>query len=307
MTAQHDEARKLLPMIVKAAKSNQFLTYQDIAEKLGRPRDNARSVAQVCDLLDSAAALADVPLLALVVVLNAQKKINPKAWTAKEVEPGIRDGIIKRSKGHTFTEADFKAIAEALEKLKGKSNRTAWKYLSQFMPSAERRRRLAGIGTETVDNAIDDLGTDSPAYIAYTGKRYARKPTAPASPWQNGFAERLIGSIRRECLDHVIIRGEAHLRRILKSYADYYNGVRTHRSLNKDAPVTRQFSESEASNHTPSLAGFTTTTPELKFSVHTGRNCFQFICAVTIRAAGRRWRLRSMASPGKQKPDHCWS
>jgi hypothetical protein len=65
------------------------------------------------------------------------------------------------------------------------------------------------------------------------------KPTAPASPWQNAFAERLIGSIRRECLDHVIIRGEAHLRRILKSYADYYNGVRTHRSLNKDAPVSR--------------------------------------------------------------------
>jgi transposase InsO family protein len=65
------------------------------------------------------------------------------------------------------------------------------------------------------------------------------KPTAPASPWQNGFAERLIGSIRRECLDHVIVLGEAHLRRILKSYADYYNGVRTHRSLNKDAPVSR--------------------------------------------------------------------
>ena len=65
------------------------------------------------------------------------------------------------------------------------------------------------------------------------------KPTAPASPWQNGFAERLIGSIRRECLDHVMVLGEAHLRRILKNYADYYNGVRTHRSLNKDAPVSR--------------------------------------------------------------------
>src|SRR5712671_5473147 len=65
------------------------------------------------------------------------------------------------------------------------------------------------------------------------------KPTAPASPWQNGFVERLIGSIRRECLDHIVILGEAHLRRILKSYADYYNGVRTHRSLNKDAPVSR--------------------------------------------------------------------
>jgi transposase InsO family protein len=65
------------------------------------------------------------------------------------------------------------------------------------------------------------------------------KPTAPASPWQNGFAERLIGSIRRECLDHVIVSGEAHLLRILKSYADYYNSVRTHRSLHKDAPISR--------------------------------------------------------------------
>ena len=65
------------------------------------------------------------------------------------------------------------------------------------------------------------------------------RPTAPASPWQNGFAERLIGSIRRECLDHVVIWGEAHLCRVLKSYADYYNGVRTHRSLNRDAPVSR--------------------------------------------------------------------
>jgi transposase InsO family protein len=51
------------------------------------------------------------------------------------------------------------------------------------------------------------------------------KPTAPASPWQNGFAERLIGSIRRECLDHIIVLGEEHLRRILKNYAAYYNGV----------------------------------------------------------------------------------
>ncbi len=53
------------------------------------------------------------------------------------------------------------------------------------------------------------------------------KPTAPASPWQNGFAERLIGSIRRECLDHIVVFGEAHLRRILRSYACYYNDVRT--------------------------------------------------------------------------------
>ncbi|MGH9325733.1 MAG: integrase core domain-containing protein, partial [Terriglobia bacterium] len=65
------------------------------------------------------------------------------------------------------------------------------------------------------------------------------KPIAPASPWQNGIAERLIGSIRRECVDHFIVLGEAHLRRILRVYARYYNHVRTHCALDKDAPVSR--------------------------------------------------------------------
>ena len=64
-------------------------------------------------------------------------------------------------------------------------------------------------------------------------------PTAPRSPWQNGHAERLIGSIRRECLDHVVVFGESHLRRILSAYADYYNEVRTHLSLGKDSPSPR--------------------------------------------------------------------
>src|SRR5712671_6930548 len=59
------------------------------------------------------------------------------------------------------------------------------------------------------------------------------------SPWQNGHAERLIGSIRRECLDHVVIFGEAHLRQVLEDYAAYYNRVRTHLSLGKDAPLVR--------------------------------------------------------------------
>src|ERR1700686_2437057 len=81
------------------------------------------------------------------------------------------------------------------------------------------------------------------------------KPTAPASPWQNGFAEGLIGSIRRECLDHIIVLGEEHLRRILKNYADYYNGVRTHRSLNKDAPVSRQVQRSGVINSRAILGG----------------------------------------------------
>ena len=65
------------------------------------------------------------------------------------------------------------------------------------------------------------------------------RPTSPRSPWQNGYAERLIGSIRRECVDYIIVLGERHLRHVLLSYMKYYNEVRTHLSLEKDAPVSR--------------------------------------------------------------------
>ena len=65
------------------------------------------------------------------------------------------------------------------------------------------------------------------------------RPIAPRSPWQNGCAERLIGSIRRDCLDHVVVFGEQHLRHLLKSYQKYYNEARTHLSLDKDAPIPR--------------------------------------------------------------------
>ena len=63
--------------------------------------------------------------------------------------------------------------------------------------------------------------------------------TAPRSPWQNAYAERLIGSIRRECLDHVIVTDESGLERILRSYVDYYHRSRTHLSLEKDSPHSR--------------------------------------------------------------------
>jgi transposase InsO family protein len=81
------------------------------------------------------------------------------------------------------------------------------------------------------------------------------KPIARASPWQNGFAERLIGSIRRECVDHVIVLGETHLRRLLAKYAAYYNELRTHRSLDKDAPVHRAVQYAGWLVSTPILSG----------------------------------------------------
>src|SRR5215470_2339651 len=64
--------------------------------------------------------------------------------------------------------------------------------------------------------------------------------TAPRSPWQNPFVERLIGSIRRECLDHIIIFNERHLRRVLSRYFQYHHWTRTHLSLDKDCPQPRR-------------------------------------------------------------------
>ncbi|MGI8525548.1 MAG: integrase core domain-containing protein, partial [Pseudolabrys sp.] len=81
------------------------------------------------------------------------------------------------------------------------------------------------------------------------------RPISPGSPWQNGPVERLIGTLRRECLDHVLIFGEAHLRKILTFYASYYNQSRTHLSLRKDAPIGRSIQRYGTITATPVLAG----------------------------------------------------
>ena len=81
------------------------------------------------------------------------------------------------------------------------------------------------------------------------------RPTAPRSPWQNGYCERAIGSIRRECLDHVVVFGERHLRHLLRSYATYYNTARTHLSVNKDAPMPRTIHAVGRIVPTPFLGG----------------------------------------------------
>jgi transposase InsO family protein len=95
------------------------------------------------------------------------------------------------------------------------------------------------------DEASDHLIRDRDALYGHAvTKRLAAMgirdhPIAPRSPWQNGHAERLIGSIRRECLDHIVVFGDAHLRRILAAYTGYYNELRTHLSLAKDSPAHR--------------------------------------------------------------------
>jgi hypothetical protein len=77
----------------------------------------------------------------------------------------------------------------------------------------------------------------------------------PRSPWQNAYAERLIGTLRRDCLDHVLIFGVQHLRQILTSYSSYYNKTRTHLSLDKDAPLRRAVQRCGTIVATPILSG----------------------------------------------------
>jgi transposase InsO family protein len=81
------------------------------------------------------------------------------------------------------------------------------------------------------------------------------RPTSPRSPWQNPYAERLIGTLRRDCLDHVVIFGARHLRRVLAAYSAYYNKTRTHLSLEKDAPLGRAIQRHGAIITVPVLSG----------------------------------------------------
>jgi hypothetical protein len=96
------------------------------------------------------------------------------------------------------------------------------------------------------------------------------------SPWQNGYAERLIGTIRRECLDHLIVFGEAHLRRVLSEYAAYYNGLRTHHALNHDAPIHREIERIGPLHRVLCSAAFITNMAGFEFSAHTGQRA---VCA----------------------------
>src|SRR5437867_6356206 len=133
---------------------------------------------------------------------------------------------------------------------------------------AHHRRRIVQFNvTEhptahwTAQQIVDAFPNDSaPSYLLRDrdqvyGEQFRRRVkglgieevlTAPHSPWQNPFAERLIGSIRRECLNHVLVLGESHLRRILARYFSYYHRARTHLALDKDAPDVRPVELPEA-------------------------------------------------------------
>jgi len=177
-TTQHVEARRLLAIIFRAAKSNKLLTYSSAAKALGRnPKTNARMVAQVCDLLDAAAALARVPLLALFVVREKSGDINRRAWAGHE----LRNAIIEKSKHHRFIQADITAINRALEQLDGMGNRVAWKWVRNNMSRDERYRTMAEPDLSLETDAINDIGADAPRSTVIAAVQYARDPRVRAA------------------------------------------------------------------------------------------------------------------------------
>jgi Integrase core domain len=131
------------------------------------------------------------------------------------------------------------------------------------MPTPRRRRPkpyqrraltlLAGCGDAGCTEAVMRAH-------GFTAERLARPDRwivsgSPRSPWQNPYVERLIGTLRRDCLDHIVIFGEQHLRRVLTSYSLYYNEARTHLGLGKDTPLRRAIQRSGTIIVTPILSG----------------------------------------------------
>jgi putative transposase len=136
-------------------------------------------------------------------------------------------GLERRRLLHVNASAHPTAAWTAQQMVEALPEETALRYLIRDRDSiygAEFRQRVAGM------NLVE-------------------LPIAPRSPWQNGYAERFVGSLRRECLDHVIALNERHVCRIVSSYARYYNRARTHLALAKDAPEQREYPGSSGADY----------------------------------------------------------
>jgi hypothetical protein len=134
-------------------------------------------MASTCNLLDAAACLAGVPLLALVAVLAQSGEVNPAAFT-REFDENQRLAIIRRSKEHKFTDADYRAIAAALGELKGKGAVKSWQFIESVYPGNLLYLRLLGNHAEAGSTAIDDLGSDAPDRMRSEVWTYPRDPKA---------------------------------------------------------------------------------------------------------------------------------
>jgi hypothetical protein len=157
---QHQDARRLLKIIAAARALNEPLTYSSVAVRLGRPADHSRAMASTCNLLDAAACLGGVPLLALVAVLARSGDVNPAAF-AREFDEPQRKAIIQRSQLHHFVAADYELISKGLDDLGDKGAVKAWHFIEGLYPGNLLYLRLVGDYRNNNLNAVEDLGVDA--------------------------------------------------------------------------------------------------------------------------------------------------
>lgn len=173
-TNQHELAKKLVKIIASAEAQGKELTYLDAARLLGRvpPARYCRPTAHVCNLIDAAACLAGVPLLALVKVLSQSRDVNPEAF--HEMPRERRDAIIARSRSHRFCPDDYARISVAIDDLGERGDKKAWQFIEQLYPGELSYKRLMGDYEDASVDAINDIGTDVPGRTRTEGWSYAR-------------------------------------------------------------------------------------------------------------------------------------
>jgi hypothetical protein len=172
---QHQDARKLLKIIASARSLDGPLTYSGVAVRMGRAPDHSRAMASTCNLLDAAACLGGVPLLALVAVLAQSGDVNPAAF-AREFDETQRRAIVRRSQLHQFVATDYDAISKGLDDLGDKGAVRAWQFVERLYPGNLLYLRLVGDYADERLNAIDDLGADAPDRVMSEVWMYSRDP-----------------------------------------------------------------------------------------------------------------------------------
>ena len=169
---QREDAKRLLSIL--ANLKGAITTYGEAAKAIGRNRNNARTVAQSCSLLDAAAVMAGQPLLALTRIREGSGNINDNAWR-KVVSGRVRETIINVSKNHRFTRNDFTAIRNALERLPHASTPKVWQWVINQKQYKDYCRRHSNVPVSFArDDAINDMGNEEPVPMVFTGKRYPR-------------------------------------------------------------------------------------------------------------------------------------
>jgi hypothetical protein len=157
-------------------------------------------------------------------------------------QAGLVQGCVERSETHQRL-CPHSSLHRMIRRLSRGLGRDDINVLGCAVAREDGRKRLPRRFHRTAPRRISSATMTEAFGVAFKPRVRAigirDRPNSFHSPWQNGYVERLIGSVRRECLDHLIVFNAEHLRRILAKYVIYYNEVRTHVSLGKDAPFPR--------------------------------------------------------------------